>query len=87
MKAHTENKAAGRALCGRKEHPMKYILKQRLKDGAIWTSPVTFEHEPGQIPQVVIAGFLLGEPRWAERPDGTFLYGLDAKGKGLERAP
>lgn len=67
---------------------MRYTLKQVLKDGTVWTSPETFEAPtPRHVAQAVIAGYLSGEPRWAESPEGVLLYGMDAKGKGMTQKP
>jgi hypothetical protein len=52
-----------------------------------WTSPPFPPAERRHIVQGVVGGFLSGRPRWATDLDGTFLYGLDAKGKEMKSAP
>lgn len=60
----------------------------RLRE-LLWTSSETFTaEEPRLIAQTVIAGFLMGEPRWAEDArTGQLLYGMDAKGRAMQEAP
>lgn len=64
----------------------RYRLLQRLKDGSLWRSSEVFEGDSRQLRQNVIAGFLSGEPRWAESEDnpGFFLFGLDRRGNAHE---
>ena len=67
-----------------------YRLLQRRKDGTLWRQPDedvqaaqadNFPH----IRQVVIAGYLPGQARWAETADsGMFLFGIDMFGKAHE---
>ncbi len=52
-----------------------------------WASPPFPPAERRHIVQGVIGGFIMGRPRWAEDLDGSFIYGLDAKGKELKSAP
>jgi len=52
-----------------------------------WTSEPFPAAERRHIVQGVIGGFLSGRPRWATDIDGTFIYGLDAKGKEMKAAP
>ena len=52
-----------------------------------WTSEPFPAAERRHIVQGVIGGFLSGRPRWATDLDGTFIYGLDAKGKEMKAAP
>ena len=52
-----------------------------------WTSEPFPAAERRHIIQGVIGGFLSGRPRWATDIDGTFIYGLDAKGKEMKAAP
>lgn len=66
---------------------MKYVLKQILEDGNLWVSSEVFEGEPRAIRQAVIAGWLHGQPRWAEDERGGFLYGLDNRGNEIRLAP
>lgn len=67
---------------------IRYVLKQITGDPPmLWTSPPFEAKEQGQVNRAVIAGALFGEPRWAETPEGTFLYGVDEKGKELKHAP
>ena len=64
--------------------PYRYRLVQRLKDGSIWRQPDgdCGEGQLHHIKQAVIAGYLMGEPRWAETTDtGFFIFGLDRVGK------
>lgn len=61
--------------------PYRYVLKQRAKDGSVWTSPEIFRGDYHEVKRAVVAGYLNGEPRWAETDCGMFLYGLDAFGK------
>lgn len=64
----------------------RFVIKQRLTDGTVWTSPEVFEGEIRHVRQNVIAGFLNGQARWAETsPDSEnpyfFLFGLNRFGK------
>ena len=59
-----------------------YVLKQETKGGR-WSSDER-EGTRREAVQAVIAGYLMGEARWAETPDGRFIYGLDAAGKVRE---
>jgi hypothetical protein len=62
----------------------RYRLLQIQKDGSLWRQPDAHcsDGEYQQIAQVVIAGYLSGEPRWAETADtGMFLFGIDRHGK------
>jgi hypothetical protein len=52
-----------------------------------WTSPPFPPAERRHIVQEVIGGFIMGRPRWATDLDGTFIYGLDAKGKEMMAEP
>ena len=64
-----------------------YVLKQVTREG-LWTSDVTFEAQAERhVNQAVIGGWLSGQPRWAETPDGRFLFGLDGKGKEIKAPP
>lgn len=65
----------------------RYRLFQLSKGEGLWTSPVFEAVYAFEANQAVIAGFLMGSPRWAVSEAGTFLYGLDAKGKPLAQAP
>lgn len=63
-----------------------YVIKQRQKDGTLWTSPEVFRAETFQeVQQAVVAGFIMGEARWAETLDDInpyfFLFGLNSMGK------
>ncbi len=58
-----------------------YRLKQRTKTG-VWTSPENFEaRTTHEVKQAVIAGFIIGEERWAEdcRSDKV-IFGMRANG-------
>lgn len=66
--------------------PYRFVVKQRLPNGTVWTSPEVFEGEIRHVRQNVIAGFLNGQARWAETAPGTdnpgfLLYGLNRFGK------
>ncbi len=66
--------------------PYRYVLKQRLADGTVWTSSEVFEGEIRHVRQAVIAGFLDGQARWAETSadsenPGFLLYGLNRFGR------
>jgi hypothetical protein len=61
--------------------PYSFILKQRTKDGAIWTSPESFGGDAHEVRRTVLAGYLAGEPRWAETLSGMFLFGVDSVGR------
>ncbi len=52
-----------------------------------WSSPPFPPAERRHIVQGVIGGFIMGHARWAADLDGTLIYGLDAKGKEMTRAP
>lgn len=52
-----------------------------------WTSPEFEPAETRHIIQGVIGGYIMGRPRWAEDLSGGFIYGLDAKGKVMTKAP
>src|SRR5512135_193079 len=58
-----------------------------IEPEGVWTSEPFPSAERRHIVQGVIAGFLSGHPRWATELDGTFIYGLDAKGKEIKSAP
>ncbi len=58
-----------------------------IEPEGLWTSEPFPAAERRHIVQGVIAGFLSGRPRWATALDGTFIYGLDAKGKEMKAAP
>ena len=58
-----------------------------IEPEGLWTSEPFPAAERRHIVQGVIAGFLSGRPRWATTLDGTFVYGLDAKGKEMKAAP
>jgi hypothetical protein len=65
--------------------PYRYVLKQRQKDGSLWTSEV-HEGDIRNVRQTVIAGYLMGEPRWAETSADSFnpyffLFGIDRLGR------
>ena len=64
----------------------RYILRQVSRQGELWVSPECFYAPTLQhVRQAVVAGYLHGEPRWAETVDsGMFLYGIDARGKSHE---
>jgi len=66
--------------------PIQYVLKQLTPDG-LWVSDVFSAETNRHVAQAVIAGALFGQPRWAETPDGRFLYGTDAKGKEMRAVP
>lgn len=66
---------------------MRYLLKQVQKDGTLWVSPEAFEGDERHAHQNVAAGYISGEPRWAEELDGSFLFGMGAHGEPLYRAP
>jgi hypothetical protein len=61
---------------------VEYILKQETETG-IWTSETFTAPNEHAVKQAVVAGFLQNSARWAERLDGTRIYGLDRKGKPL----
>jgi hypothetical protein len=63
-----------------------YRLHQIEPEG-LWTSEPFPPADRRHIVQNVIAGFLNGHPRWATALDGTFIYGLDAKGNEIKSAP
>jgi hypothetical protein len=70
----------------------RYVLKQRQKDGSVWTSPEVFEGDYHAVKQAVVAGFISGEARWAETSSdslnpGFFLYGLNRFGKPVSSDP
>jgi len=66
---------------------MYYYLHQILTNGDRWTSEPIFG-DSRQAAQNVLAGFIMGQPRWAVRAgDGALLYGLDARGTMLTRVP
>lgn len=70
----------------------RYVLKQRLKNGTVWTSPEVSEGEIRHVRQAVLAGFINGEARWAEMSNdsetpGFFLYGLTRFGKESNSDP
>jgi hypothetical protein len=52
-----------------------------------WISPPFPPANERHIMQGVIAGYIMGRPRWAEDLSGKFLYGLDAKGKQMTAPP
>lgn len=52
-----------------------------------WASPPFPAADRRHIIQGVVAGFIMGRPRWAEDLEGNFIYGLDAKGKETKAAP
>lgn len=58
-----------------------------IEDDGPWESPPFPPADRRHIVQGVTAGYLTGHPRWAESLDGTFLYGLDAKGREMTSAP
>lgn len=58
-----------------------YRIRQARRGGEIWTSPETFTAKDIlEVRQAVVAGFLRGEPRWAENLQGETLFGLDKDG-------
>lgn len=63
----------------------RYVLKQIQKNGNVWTSEV-HEGDIRNVRQTVIAGYLMGEPRWAETSQDSenpsfFLFGINRAGK------
>lgn len=67
---------------------IRYTLHQWCKDGERWTSPETFTADTiAHVRQAVIAGYLAGEPRWAEDEQGAVIYGLDARGEATMGVP
>lgn len=65
--------------------PITFVYLQRTKQG-LWTSTEHLARDIVQVRQGVIAGYLHGEERWAELPDGSFLYGLRADGNPMTSA-
>lgn len=60
--------------------PILYRMRQITESG-IWTSEETFEaRDMVEVARAVRAGYLIGWARWAERPDGTILWGIDPQG-------
>lgn len=75
---------------GREDATMtiRYTLHQWLPDGTRWISPETFTAaDVRHVRQAVIAGFLAGQPRWAEDETGAVIYGLDARGRETMGVP
>jgi hypothetical protein len=69
--------------CVMNERPqsIRYTLHQNLRNGSVWRSPDVFEAASiHHVKQAVVAGFITGEPRWAEDGNGKRLFGLDANG-------
>lgn len=65
----------------------QFYYHEILKDGTHWVSPPFPETREGRNAiQGVIAGHC-GNARWAATPEGEFIYGLDASGQPLARAP
>lgn len=64
---------------------MTYVIKQLLKSGELWTSE-PFEGDERHAAQNVTAGYISGEPRWAEDVSGHCIYKLDANGKPVSYA-
>lgn len=57
-----------------------YVIKQETSK-EIWTSSETFEaNDLREVEQNIRAGWLMGEARWAEGTDGSFIFGLSANG-------
>lgn len=75
-----------RGMTTRQEVTVRYTLCQDTPDGR-WLSSEVFEGEMYQVRQAVVAGFLGGQPRWAEDESGRFLYGLDQHGREMKAAP
>ena len=67
---------------------IRYTLHQWCRDGERWISPESFLAEGlVQVRQAVIAGYLHGEPRWAEDETGAVIFGLDARGLATMGVP
>ncbi len=66
---------------------MKYRIHQITRKGERWISTVAFEGDLRHAHQNVIAGWLHGEPRWAAKDAGGFLFGVDGEGKALAESP
>lgn len=68
---------------------IKYVLFQEQKPyGNVWRSTEVFEAASLRgVQQAVRAGYLRGEPRWAETEEGELLYGLLADGSEMKSKP
>jgi len=63
-----------------------YYLHQILPTGEHWTSePISGDRRAAA--QAVLAGFLMGQPRWAVDEGGALLYGVDGRGISIPSAP
>lgn len=62
-----------------------YVLKQETSRERWWTSELLVAADLRAVRQAVIAGFLSGQARWAERSDGSFIYGLNAQGREVTK--
>ena len=68
---------------------IRYTLHQWCRGASeAWVSEPFTADTIAHVRQAVIAGYIGGEPRWAEDEHGAVIYGLDARGNatmGVER--
>lgn len=69
----------------------RYVIKERQRDGSVWTSPEVFEGDIRHVRQNVTQGFTSGA-RWAETSADSFnphffLFGLNRFGRESNSDP
>lgn len=63
---------------------IEFVIEQDTPQG-LWQSDPRKVKDKRHVRQVIIGGFLHGQPRRAVAPDGKVLFALDAKGHATDQ--